>query len=164
MDKGKGDALIKGFKAARGDIAISIDADMSNRPEEIRLMISALEIGYDICMGSRFITGGGSEDISVLRLFGNKFFVFLVNLIYRTKYTDLCYGYRAIKKSAISKLNLKSEGFGIETEISIMAKKANLDVIEIPSFEKSRESGESNLKTFRDGYIILRTIFACMFR
>ena len=161
---GKGLALRLGFAASKGKIIVSIDADMSNRPEEINLMVSAIDIGYDICMGSRFIAGGGSEDISQIRRMGNKFFVFLVNLLYNANYTDLCYGYRAFRKDVLKKLNLKSEGFGIETEISIMAKKSNLNIIEIPSFEKIRISGESNLKTFRDGYIILKTIIDCISR
>ncbi len=161
---GKGRALRIGFEAARGEILVSIDADMSMRPEEINLMVTAIDIGYDICMGSRFITGGGSDDISIIRKLGNKFFVFLVNSIYRANYTDLCYGYRAFRKDVLKKLDLRSNGFGIETEISIMAKKSNLNIIEIPSFEKVRISGESNLKTFRDGYIILKTILDCISR
>jgi len=159
---GKGSALIKGFNSAKGKILISIDADLSNRAEELPLLIDAVEDGFDACFGSRFIIGGKTEDMSLLRYIGNKFFVMLVNLLYRTKYTDLCYGYRSFKKSAVKKMDLKEKGFGIETEMSIKAVKKGLKVIEFPSFEKKRLYGKSNLKTFRDGFVDLKAILKNM--
>ena len=162
-DNGKGSALIKGFKAAKRDIIISMDADLSHRPKELKLLISGIEAGYDVCMGSRFLTGGGSDDMPIFRRIGNKFFVMLVNIFYNAHYSDLCYGYRSFSKSATRKLRLASKGFGIETEINIKARKENLRVIEIPSFEKKREKGSGKLNSFRDGYIILKTIFKNLF-
>lgn len=162
-DKGKGSALIKGLKHAKGDVVISMDADLSHEPKELKLLIDAINIGYDICMGSRFIIGGGSEDMPPFRVFGNKVFVGLVNLFFRTHYSDLCYGYRSFRKGVAGRLGLKETGFGIETEINIKAKKKGLKVIEVPSTEKKRGFGTGKLKTFSDGYIILKTIFANLF-
>ena len=118
-DIGKGSALVKGLKSAKGEILISMDADLSHKAMELKLLIAGIETGYDICMGSRFITGGGSEDMPLLRKFGNKMFVTLVNLIFHANYSDLCYGYRSFKKGAVGKLDLDQPGMGIETEISI---------------------------------------------
>ncbi len=157
-DKGKGSALIRGFAAARGDIIISMDADLSNRPNELRLLIAGIEAGYDICVGSRFLTGGGSSDMPLLRVIGNKAFVMLVNLIYRAEYTDMCYGYRSFSRKAIRRIRLTERGFGIETEINIKAKKSGLRVLEVPSFEKKRAAGEAKLRTLSDGWQILKTI------
>ena len=156
--KGKGSALRKGFASAKGSIIVSMDADLSNEPKELNLLVDSIRIGYDVCMGSRFMVGGGSEDISGIRMAGNKFFVSLVNLLFGSRYSDMCYGYRSFRKSIIRKLALQEDGFGIETEINIRAVKAGLRVIEIPSTEKKREAGEAKLRTFHDGYIILRTI------
>jgi glycosyltransferase involved in cell wall biosynthesis len=155
---GKGAALVKGLKAAKGDVLISMDADLSNKPNELVLLIDAINIGYDICMGSRFLTGGGSEDIPMIRRLGNEFFVFLVNAIFHAHYTDMCYGYRSFRKGVLNKLDLKEVGFGIETEININAIKKHLKVIEIPSMEKKRAGGEAKLHTFRDGWVIFNTI------
>ena len=127
-------------------------------------MIEAIKLGYDIAMGSRFATGGGTEDMPLIRRFGNKMFVTLVNLFWHKNYSDLCYGYRAFRKEIIPKLHLESNGFGIETEISIRAAKINARVIEIPSFEKPRLHGKGNLRTFPDGWQILRRIWREMFR
>lgn len=155
---GKGSSLRKGMNAATGDILITMDADCSHVPTEIPLLIAGIESGYDVCMGSRFIQGGGSEDITFIRKIGNKFFVFLVNLIWRMNYSDLCYGYRSFRRNCIEKLGLESDGFGIETEISIRAAKKKLRVLEVPSFEKARASGEGKLRTFHDGWVILKRI------
>ncbi|MEM3839340.1 MAG: glycosyltransferase family 2 protein, partial [Candidatus Micrarchaeaceae archaeon] len=143
---GKGAALLKGFSEARGKILISMDADLSHRPVEMRILIAGIEAGYDICMGSRFISGGGTDDMPLVRVLGNKFFVFLVNLLFGSNYSDLCYGYRSFNKEALKKMELTESGFGIETEISIQAKKAGLKTMEIPSVEKKRSAGEAKLK------------------
>lgn len=158
-DIGKGSALLVGLSKARGEILISMDADLSNKPKELKLLIAGIETGYDICMGSRFIIGGGSDDMPELRKFGNKVFIFLVNILFGSNYTDLCYGYRSFKRGAMQKLALSEKGFGIETEINIKAIKRHLKVLEVPSMEKKRASGVGKLNTFRDGYVILRTIF-----
>ncbi len=155
---GKGSAVLVGVKKATGDFVIMMDADCSNRAVEFGLLIEGLEAGYDFCFGSRFIQGGGSDDMPWYRRIGNKFFVLLVNTFWGTKYSDLCYGYRSFRRNAFGKLDLKSRDFSIETEMSIHAAKKKMRVIEIPSFEKARHSGRGNLRTFRDGYRIIKKI------
>lgn len=150
---GKGNALKKGFEYATGDIVVMIDADGSMDPHEIPQMVQPLMNGYDVVKGSRFL--GGSEDLSALRRFGNFCFVSLVNILYDTDYTDLCYGYRAFRKSALDRLKCVSDGFDVETEQSIMMKKLDMKVCEVPSFERNRIYGCSNLRTFGDGKKIL---------
>jgi len=142
------------------DVVVVMDADGSMRPEEIPLLIHALASGADIGKGSRFLPGGGSEDLTFIRRLGNKFLLSLVNWLWATKYTDLCYGFMAFRREAVEKLlpHLISKGFEIETEILIIAKKLGLRVTEVPSIELRRRHGKSNLKTTRDGYRILRTI------
>ena len=155
---GKGSALIKGISKSKGDIVIFMDADLSHKPTELRRLISAIDSGYDVCMGSRFLDGGGSDDIYFVRKLGNYFFIWLINSIYGSKYTDICYGYRSFSKKALKKLNLNETSFGIETEISIKAKKQGLKVLEIPSFERKRYTGAGKLMAVRDGLIILSVI------
>lgn len=160
---GKGAALIKGLRSARGDVIIAMDADLSNEPKELRLLIDTIDIGYDICTGSRFIIGGGSEDIPPLRVFGNKFFVLLVNILFGANYTDMCYGYRSFRRGVPARLGLREKGFGIETEININAIKRHMKIVEVPSTEKKRAAGEGKLRTFSDGWVILSTILRNVF-
>ncbi len=163
-DVGKGSALIKGFRAAKGDVVISMDADLSNRPDELKLLIAGIEAGYDVCMGSRFLAGGGSDDMPRIRKLGNKFFVIMVNMLYGAHYTDMCYGYRSFAKGVAQKLGLRETGFGIETEISINAQKRHMRILEVPSFEKKRAAGQAHLRTFRDGWIIMKAILKGLLR
>ncbi|MBI2076297.1 MAG: glycosyltransferase family 2 protein [Candidatus Aenigmarchaeota archaeon] len=157
-DKGKGSALKKGMNHAKGSIVITMDADCSHTAKEMGLLIEGIEAGFDVCMGSRFLQGGGTADMPFYRRLGNKFFVRLVNLFWKTKYSDLCYGYRSFSKKGVKLLETESEGFGIEAEIAIKAAKSKLRILEVPSFEKARNSGAGKLRTFRDGWVILKTI------
>jgi glycosyltransferase involved in cell wall biosynthesis len=156
--KGKGYALRLGMGKAKGDILVTMDADCSHLSSELGLLIEGIRAGFDVCMGSRFIQGGGTEDMPWLRVLGNKAFVTMVNTLWGTNYSDLCYGYRSFRRGCINKLGLKSDGFGIEAEISIKAAKKKLRVLEVPSYEKLRLHGKGNLRTFSDGFKILKTI------
>ena len=92
------------------------------------------------------------------RRFADRIFVFLENLLYKTKYTDSSYGYKAFWGEAFRRVELKTDGFEIEAEIDIKAKKAGLKVIEVPSIEEKRFSGSGKLHSLRDGWRILKTI------
>lgn len=155
---GKGYALRKGMEHSKGDVVITMDADHSHDPKEMDMLITGIGNGYDICMGSRFMKGGGTEDMPWHRKIGNRFFTFFINAVWRTEYTDLCYGYRSFRRDVVKDMKLKSNGFSIETEISIKAAKMGLRVLEIPSFEKPRKKGEGKLKTFSDGIKVARII------
>lgn len=157
--KGKGNALDAGFNACKGDIIVMLDADGSMDPGEIKLYVDALTAGADFVKGSRFMPGGGSTDITGLRRFGNLFFTTSTNLLFGAKFTDLCYGYNAFWADVLPVINLDCTGFEVETLINIRVLKAGLKVSEVPSFESDRIYGESNLRTFRDGTRVLRTIF-----
>ena len=82
----------------------------------------------------------------------------LTNFFDQTCYTDLCYGYFGFRRRTVDRLDLRSSGFEIETEISIKAHHAGLRTAEIPSSESARQSGASNPIAFGDGWRILRTI------
>jgi glycosyltransferase involved in cell wall biosynthesis len=157
--RGKGNALAAGFAACTGDIVVMLDADGSADPAEIESFVEALCAGADFAKGSRFVDGGGSSDITVTRRAGNWFFSTLVNVMYGTTYSDLCYGYNAFWRRCLSAIPVDCDGFEVETLINIRAARAGLSVAEVPSFERDRIHGESNLRTFRDGFRVLRTIF-----
>src|SRR5258707_10865048 len=156
--KGKGDALRDGFAACTGDIIVMLDADGSANPKEIPLFVEALLAGYEFAKGSRFIKGGGSNDITPLRRTGNFFLCTLVNVLFWSGFSDLCYGYNAFWNHCLEYLDIDCDGFEVETLMSLRARKAHLEIVEVPSFEYRRIHGQSNLRTFRDGWRVLRTI------
>lgn len=156
--RGKGDALRLGFAAAGGDIVVAMDADGSTDPAELASFVEALAAGADLAKGSRYLEGGGSDDLSPLRLVGNAALTALVRLLFGARYTDLCYGYFAFWRRVLPKLSLEGDGFEIETLINVSALRAGLEVAEVPSFEGKRIHGESNLRAFADGWRVLRAI------
>lgn len=156
---GKGDALRAGFAAATGDILVTIDADGSTDGSELIRFVSALVAGADFAKGSRFSSSGGSDDITGVRRYGNRLLSFLVNWMFGTHFTDLCYGYNAFWASHLDAVEVSSgPGFEVETLMIIRAAKAGLRIYEVPSHECPRIFGESNLHAVRDGWRILKVI------
>ncbi len=156
--KGKGNALKEGFMAATGDIIVMMDADGSTNPSEIPAFVALLTAGADYVKGSRFMQGGGSEDITPIRMLGNRALLLLVRIIFRCQYSDLNYGYNAFWSYHLPRLMSDADGFEIETALNLRALKAGLNVAELPSFEAKRISGESKLKAVPDGFRVLKTI------
>jgi len=155
---GKGNALRAGLAAARGDVLVAMDADGSMSPEEIPRFVHPLAHGFDFTKGSRFMAGGGSLDITPVRRLGNRALVEAANILLGVRYTDLCYGFFAIRRLFLESLDLRSTGFEIETEIIVRAQLVGLRIAEVPSVELPRRSGVSNLRTVRDGTRVLRTL------
>lgn len=170
--RGKGNALACGFAAATGDVIAMIDADGSADPGEIPRFVRALLDGADFAKGTRFAKDGGSDDITRIRRLGNRFLCAVVNMLYGTKYTDLCYGYNVLWRTHVGVLGLDAasppapcgdgmlwgDGFEVETLVNIRVPRAGLKVTEVPSFEHSRIHGVSNLNAVSDGMRVLRTV------
>jgi hypothetical protein len=135
-----------------------LDADGSMDPGELPQFVAKLQNGYDLVKGSRFIDGGGSSDISRLRRLGNLGLLAVANTLYGTRFSELCYGFMAFRRSCLEDMDLRSDGFEIETEIVVNSLRAGLRVGEVPSFESPRRYGDSNLNTFRDGFRVLFTM------
>jgi CheY-like chemotaxis protein len=156
---GKGAALLAGYRASSGDIIVVMDADGSNDPREIPRFIHSLTQGADFVKGSRFAPGGGTTDMPRIRRLGNAGFVYLVNLLFNSTYTDLCYGYHAFWRYCLSTMELENvDGFEIDATLYLRAINDKLKISEVPSFEGYRFYGEGKLRTFPDGLRVLRTI------
>jgi hypothetical protein len=156
--KGKGDALRTGFAAATGNLIVMLDADGSADPAEIPRFVEALEAGADFAKGSRYLPGGGSADITLLRKLGNAFLSGTANMLHGTRFTDLCYGYNAFWVRCLPFISLDVPGFEVETLINLRIAGAGMKIAEVPSYEKARISGASNLNAARDGIRVLGTI------
>jgi hypothetical protein len=150
-----------------------LDADGSADPREIERYVAALVDGADFAKGTRFAPGGGSADITRVRAWGNRWLNRIANLLFGTRYTDLCYGYNAFWAHCLPALELDVEGpggshssseklwgdgFEIETLINTRIAKAGLRITEVPSYEAERIHGQSNLNTWRDGFRVLRAL------
>jgi glycosyltransferase involved in cell wall biosynthesis len=172
--KGKGNAMACGFAAATGDVIVMFDADGSADPAEIPSFVRALVAGADFAKGSRFVRGGGSDDITLLRKSGNAGLNGMANALFGTSYTDLCYGYNAFWTDLLPLLDLPDislpapsqggmlwgDGCEIETVLNCRVAAAGMKITEVPSMERERIFGQTNLRTFADGTRVLRTLAA----
>lgn len=172
--RGKGNALVSGFAQVTGDIIVMLDADGSADPGEIDAFVAALASGADFAKGTRFSKGGHSHDITRIRRLGNAALNHLVNRLFATRYTDLCYGYNAFRTFLLPVLDLPpadsaglpanamqwGDGFEIETLINVRIAHAGARIVEVGSTEKARLHGTSNLNACSDGLRVLRTILA----
>jgi len=170
--RGKGNALAAGFARVTGDVVVMFDADGSADPAEIPRFVDALRAGADFAKGSRFCVGGGSADITPIRSAGNLFLNAVTNRAFGTAFTDLCYGYNAFWADLLPLLELPDpdvvgpangamlwgDGFEIETLINCRFAAARVAITEVPSVERLRIFGESNLHAVSDGLRVLRTV------
>jgi len=171
--RGKGNALACGFEAATGDVIAMVDADGSADPAEVPRFVAHLVEGADFAKGTRFMKGGGSDDITRLRKLGNRFLTSFFNIAYNRNYSDLCYGYNVFWRKYVPVLGLDAstppredgtpfwgDGFEVETLIHVRVAKAGLRVTEVPSYEHSRIHGVSNLNAAKDGMRVVRIMLA----
>lgn len=147
-NNGPGNAERAGFAVARGKWIITLDSDLSHRPEEIPNFIAAAKKGYDMVIGSRFIPGG-SMDGPVFRLALSQSCALAAKLITGYPLHDASSGFRIMRAAALKNLNLHSPWFEIHTEIPIKFFLHGYKVGEIPIRYQRRGEGQSKLTIFQ---------------
>ncbi len=156
--RGKGAALRAGFAAATGEIIVVFDADCSMDPYESIGLVGALLSGADLAKGSRFLQGGGTDDMSSFRMYGNWCLTQVARVLFGGAFTDLCYGYFAFWSRHRDLLVPTCDGFEVEAFLWIRALQAGMTIFEVPSFEERRAHGVSNLRAVPDGWRVLKTL------
>ena len=160
--KGKGFALRSGFRHAKGEVVITLDADGSHKPEEIPLVLRYLiEDRADFVVGSRF---ANSEDnktkIPKINRTGNRLFNTMTGILTGVKITDSQSGFKAIRASLLKRMKLSSHGYEVESEMLVKALRMGARVAETPISFDQRTVGSSKLDPIRDGARILYAIIA----
>jgi len=153
--RGYGSAYRAGFAAAQGDYIVMADADLTYDFSDIPRFVSKLDEGADLVMGDRMsgIQPGAMPWLH--RYVGNPVLTGILNLFFRTGVRDAHCGMRAIRRSALPALDLRTTGMEFASEMVIRAGKERLAIEEIPIHYHPRE-GESKLSSFRDGWRHLR--------
>jgi glycosyltransferase involved in cell wall biosynthesis len=168
--KGLGKAIISGIKATSGEVIVIVDADGSHDPKYIPALIDKINKGYDVVVGSRYISGpevknlffrnkySSSYDDTFIRELGNRFFTYLCRKLYQLDIHDVLMGFKAFKRSILEKVVLNEEGQQFDAEILIKAKKAGFRIGEIPVIEHKRSYGKSKLSVPYHGFKVLSVI------
>ncbi|MEM5867880.1 MAG: glycosyltransferase family 2 protein [Candidatus Aenigmatarchaeota archaeon] len=155
---GKGYALRLGFREAKGEIIVTLDSDGSHNPEELpRLLDPILNDEADLVIGSRFLNKANIFH-NKLNKVGVRLFNSFIKMLTGKATTDSQSGYRVIRSAVLRGLNLRSEGYEIESEILMKVLKNGHRVKDVPIEFEQRTHGKSKLDPFKDGLKILKSI------
>ncbi|UCC32898.1 MAG: glycosyltransferase family 2 protein [Candidatus Bathyarchaeota archaeon] len=160
--QGKGHALRLGFERAKGTVIVTLDSDGSHQPEEIPTILQCIkENRVDLVIGSRFLSNQtNNAKIPKVNRIGNRIFNNLIQFLTGMKFSDSQSGFRVIRSSTLSRMELNSRGYEVESEMLVKALKMGAKVMEIPISFEQRTVGASRLDPLKDGTRILYSIIA----
>lgn len=155
---GFAEAMKTGYKKASGTVIVTMDGDNTHNAADIVKLVDSLK-NADLAIGSRYVGTGGMDDVSlwrhVISIFANNVF----KLVTRVHVRDVTGGFRAIRKDLLNTVNLESNGFEIQLEMTIKAVKRGFRVIEVPTRLSVREKGESKFSLRKEFLGYLRILY-----
>jgi dolichol-phosphate mannosyltransferase len=164
---GKGNAICQSIQYIRNKITVFMDADGSHIPEDIPRLVKPIYEGIaDHVSGSRLL--GGSDELhgtfdETLRLMGSSLITACINWKFKVKLSESQNGFRAIRTDVLKKLDLKERITTIEQEMIIKTLKFGYRMAEVPTHERRRFYGESNINlrkvSFRYVYSFIKYLF-----
>lgn len=162
-NRGKGYCLKRGLKYARGDIIVTLDSDGQHKPKEIPDLINTLfEGNNDIVSGSRFMSNRPGATTKLNQV-GNFLFNTAIMTLTGKQITDSQTGFRVMKRDVVNDLDLQSDGYEIETEITVKSLINGYNLKEVPITVERRKHNMSKLKILSDGKKILFTVLQSSF-
>jgi glycosyltransferase involved in cell wall biosynthesis len=154
QNRGKGAALRRGFAEVAGDLVVIQDADLEYSPEEFPMLIDLICSGRaDVVYGSRFL--GRHRVFLFTHYAGNRLLTLLTNVLYNTMLTDMETCYKVMRTEVLRSMTLRSNGFGIEPEITAKIFKRKYRVYEVPITYDGRGYEEGKKIGWRDGVVAL---------
>jgi glycosyltransferase involved in cell wall biosynthesis len=166
--KGKGDAVRKGFAAAKGDILMILDADLTVPPEDLPKFFSAIASGKgEFINGSRLVYPMEDQAMRFLNLLGNKFFSLAFSWLLNQRLKDTLCGTKVISRENYELLVAGRAYFGDfdpfgDFDLLFGASKLNLKLLEMPIRYRARTYGETQISRFRHGWLLLQMCWFAM--
>lgn len=159
--QGKGAVVRSMFRDIDADVYIMVDGDDTYPAEEVEGLITPiLEGKADMVIGDRLSSTYYTENKRPFHNFGNSLVKGLINFLFKSDLNDIMTGYRSFSKKFVKCMPVMSNGFQIETEMTIFALTNNMQVVNVPITYRDRPEGsESKLNTFSDGFKVLLTLF-----
>lgn len=159
--QGKGAVVRSMFRDIDADVYIMVDGDDTYPAEEVEGLIApVLEGKADMVIGDRLSSTYYTENKRPFHNFGNSLVKGLINFLFKSDLNDIMTGYRSFSKKFVKCMPVMSDGFQIETEMTIFALTNNMQVVNVPITYRDRPEGsESKLNTYSDGFKVLLTLF-----
>lgn len=151
---GLASAVIDGFRAARGDLLVVMDADLSHPPEVVPALVDAVVAGADLAVGSRYVAGGGTVDWPLRRRVVSRVACLMGNALVPVR--DATSGFFALRRDVIEGVRLDPIGFKIGFEVIARGKYRR--VVEVPYTFRDREHGRSKFGTREIGSYLLQLL------
>ena len=168
--KGKADAVFTAFDAARGDVLMILDADLTMPPEQLPKFYEALRSGKgEFINGSRLVYPMDEGAMRFLNLIANKTFSYLFSWLLNQRYTDTLCGTKVLRRSDYIRLKAGKAYFGDfdpfgDFDLIFGASKLNLKSIDLPIRYAARSYGETQISRFRHGWMLLKMVVFAFFK
>jgi dolichol-phosphate mannosyltransferase len=146
-NRGIGAALSTGIAHARGDLVITMDADLSHPLELLPAMIAKCA-DADVVFASRFIPGGGMVDIPWWRIVSSQIANRMLRVVFATRTHDLTTGFRVYRRTALCDVRVQAHGFAAQLELTVRLQAAGYRAAEVPFVLGSRAAGSSKMRYF----------------
>lgn len=159
--QGKGAVVRSMFRDIDADVYVMVDGDDTYPADEVEGLIAPVLDGKaDMVIGDRLSSTYYTENKRPFHNFGNSLVKGLINFLFKSDLNDIMTGYRSFSKKFVKCMPVMSDGFQIETEMTIFALTNNMQVVNVPITYRDRPEGsESKLNTFSDGFKVLLTLF-----
>lgn len=151
---GFGCAVKVGLSRASGDVLIPFMADLSDDPADVPSLVDAIEDGYDVAYGSRFVSGGKIAGYPLLKRFYNRAYNNTIRLLFGIDARDVTNAFKAYRREVIEEIgieNLQATGFDLTAELPLRAHILGFSSTEVPVSWQSREAGVSKLNATQKG-------------